>query len=514
VHDRRLGRIWLAATLLQVAVLVGFSALYVFVIDGQRYWAVSDDIYISACYARSIAHGQGAVWYPGTPPVEGFSNPLWTLLLALVQRLPLFREEYLGLFVLLLQIVLLAASSLLSFGVLRRLLALSGAQPELTRLRLAFVLVLSLGWSTLAYWQAEGFELGLVLVFGLWALKLALEPRAGAGRPFAIGLCCGLCLWTRMDGVLACLPALLLLALGPGRALKQLGWCALGAVPLAAALFAARHAVFGEWLPNTYWLKLTGWPLADRLARGVQSNLALLPALALAWAGLALPRVRRALGAALLPVLALLATATATLAYSCHNGGDSWNLRLGYDRFSAPGSLLLGLALVLVLLRFGATPRERLATALVSGAIALSPLFLDPSLTYTARLCSGTFQRGERAFVEFGRAFEACSKPGAKVALGAAGAIVYVSHRGAYDYLGKCDPWVARQPVNHPEMTSGHNKRYEAAIFERYAPEFSRVAPPAACAADYRECLSAGKRIWVRRDSTNALWDKLELVGN
>ena len=512
MQDRRLGRIWLAATLLQVGVLVLFSALYVFVIDGQRYWGVSDDIYISACYARSIAHGAGAVWYPGTPPVEGFSNPLWTLLLALIHRLPFFREEYLGLFVLVVQVVVLACTCRLALRVLRRLLVLSGAPPELTRMRLAGVLVLSLGWSALAYWQAEGFEIGLVLLFALWALQLALEPRPGAARPFVIGALCGLSLWTRMDGVLACAPALILLACGPGFSPRQLGWCALGALPLAAALFLARHAVFGEWLPNTYWLKLSGWPLFERLERGVQSNAPLLPAFALAWAGMALSRVRRALGAALLPVLALLSTATLTVAYSCHNGGDSWNLRLGYDRFSAPGSLLLGLALVLVLLRVGAAPRERLATALGTCVIALSPLLLDPSLSYTVKLCSGKFERGERRFLEFGHAFELCSKPGAKTALGAAGAIVYVSHRGACDYLGKCDPWVARQPVNHPEMTSGHNKRYEAAIFERDKPEFSRLQPPEPFRADYRECRSAGQAIWVRRDSVNALWDKLEIM--
>lgn len=512
--DPRLARLWAGATLLQIAALVFFSSLFVFAIDGQRVWAVSDDIYISSCYARNLAHGAGAVWYPGAPPVEGFSNPLWTLVLALVHALPFFREEQLGLYVLLLQIALLASASWLAFGILRRLLALAGGSLEPAPLRLCALGVLSLGWTSLAFWQADGFEVGLVLLLALFALRLALGGAPTSRRALCIGLLCAACFWTRMDGVLVCLPALLTLLVDRRWAREHLGFCAVGFALPAGALFLLRYAYFGEWLPNTYYLKLSGWPLADRLARGVRSNAALFPALALAWGSCALPRVRLALGAARRPALALLATATLLVAYSCHNGGDSWNLRLGYDRFSAPGAWLLGLLLALAVLRLGATRRERIATALVSGVIALSPLLLDPSLLYTARLCSGTFERSERMLVEYGRAFESCSRPGAKIALGAAGAIVYISHRGAYDFLGKCDPWVARQPINHPEATSGHNKRYVEAIFERYTPEFSRAAPPAPFSADYREYLSGAQHIWVRHDSTNAIPDRLKPVSN
>ena len=70
-----------------------------FRVDGELVFAVSDDIYISACYARNLAAGHGAVWYPGAAPVEGFSNPLWTALLALVHLVPFFRETDLGLYV-------------------------------------------------------------------------------------------------------------------------------------------------------------------------------------------------------------------------------------------------------------------------------------------------------------------------------------------------------------------------------------------------------------------------------
>ncbi len=507
VHDRRLGRIWLAATLFQVAVLVFFAAQYVFGLDGQRCWGVSDDIYISACYARNLAHGAGAVWYPGAAPVEGFSNPLWTLLLALVHALPFFREEQLGLYVLVLQLALVGAIGALAASILRRLLERVGSM-ELGRGRALALFVLSLSLGTLAFWMAEGFEVGLVLLFGLVALRVALREPFGAREARILGLCAGLALWTRMDGVLACAPAALLVALERRWRPGTLAAAALGFGLPAAALFLVRHAVYGEWLPNTYYLKLAGWPLGDRLRQGLGIDWTMLPGLALCWLGLAFRALRERLGALLRPVLALLATATLLVFYSIHNGGDSWGPWLGYDRFTAPAALFLGLALALALLRLPG--RAVVAAALVA---AFAPLALDKHVGDLVRLVRGKTERSEPSFAAFGRALEDCSKPEAKVALGPAGAIVYFSHRGAYDSLGKCDAWVARQPVNSPGLSSGHNKRYLDAIFEREDPEFSYKEPPPRFRARYARCLHAGQTLWVRRDAPNALWDKLQKVG-
>ena len=41
-----------------------------------------DDAFISFRYARNLVEGAGLVWNPGEPPVEGYSNFLWVLLLA------------------------------------------------------------------------------------------------------------------------------------------------------------------------------------------------------------------------------------------------------------------------------------------------------------------------------------------------------------------------------------------------------------------------------------------------
>ncbi|MDP6931537.1 MAG: hypothetical protein QGG40_01415, partial [Myxococcota bacterium] len=65
---------------LLLAVLV---ALY-----GSLGLGLQDDTFISLRYARNLVEGHGLVFNPGEP-VEGYTNFLWTLLLAFVIRLGL-----------------------------------------------------------------------------------------------------------------------------------------------------------------------------------------------------------------------------------------------------------------------------------------------------------------------------------------------------------------------------------------------------------------------------------------
>ena len=77
--------------------VVAAYAVYVFalfwrssaVIDGERYFSLGDDAMISMRYARNFVQGHGLVWNAGERPVEGYTNPLWVLLMAAIHALPL-----------------------------------------------------------------------------------------------------------------------------------------------------------------------------------------------------------------------------------------------------------------------------------------------------------------------------------------------------------------------------------------------------------------------------------------
>jgi hypothetical protein len=73
----------LLALMLPVA-LIGKSDT----LDGVRYWWLADDAMISMRYGRNLAEGLGLVWNAGER-VEGYTNLLWTLFMALVHLTPL-----------------------------------------------------------------------------------------------------------------------------------------------------------------------------------------------------------------------------------------------------------------------------------------------------------------------------------------------------------------------------------------------------------------------------------------
>ena len=508
---------WVFAAAAQVLLLVLLYRQFVYRIDGERVYGLSDDIYIAACYARNLADGYGLVWYPGAPKVEGFSDPLWVGLLAIVHTLPGVREEGLGMYVLLMNAALLAAiSAVLWLGVRRVLVqretdSTSGVGGKCSRPgKWSAIILLGTGLS-MPYWLAEGFEVGLVALLALIAYVLAVRKRDHTNTTVAVGLLAGLAFWARMDALIYFSGSFLLIVINSTRRMRQLAALSLSSLLLVAFLFAARRLYFGQWLPNTYYLKLSGWPLQDRLWTGFRyQNWPVLPQVVLVWVLFAIPRVRRYLGAVTRPVAAALIIFTLSVAYSTSNGGDAWGLKGGYDRFMVTGALFLVLALAVVV-RLAERHNVRrifLAAWLVAlmplATLAIRPARLKSVLTLLK-------SRPERHWSRYGKVFEEVSKPGARLALGAAGAMIYFSHRGGVDLLGKCDPLVAHQPPLPGGTWPEHNKRNDVTVFKARKPEFSSVLPPDEvrkeyCSAEYKSC-----RFWVLRNTAYARWDKLTL---
>src|ERR687886_125857 len=69
-----------------------YAALFIvrtsFVINGERYFVLFDDEMVSMRYARNLTHGYGLVWNPAGERVEGYTNLLWVLYMAVVHLLP------------------------------------------------------------------------------------------------------------------------------------------------------------------------------------------------------------------------------------------------------------------------------------------------------------------------------------------------------------------------------------------------------------------------------------------
>jgi hypothetical protein len=488
--------------LVQVWALARFYRRFIYDEPTGKVFGLADDVYISACFGRSLFAGQGFVWYAGAPRVEGISNPAWSLLLGALQRAPAFSEDRLGLFVVALNALLLAALGWLFARSLAA--ARPGARSGLSTL---LTLLLSPCCAALAYWSAEGFEVALLGVLCLAMLDRALRAHT-ARDAAAIGSMLVLGLSTRMDFILVAAPALLLYGAGrrPRRELALLG---LGCALALTGLLIARRAYYGDWLPNTYYLKATGWPLRARLARGAAQNKALLALVPVLGLVLCIPGARRhALREAPHALAAWLGFGLCVL-YSTYMGGDSWGLFAGYDRHTAVASVLLVWGCIALVHTVPA--RLSVAACALAVLVAALPVLGDAR---GARMREGLFgaspQRGlEREWIRYGKVFQQISRSGARIAVCPAGAIIYFSHRGGVDLLGKLDPYVARLPVaTHKPADNrcwrdapGHNKEDDARVFELRSPEFSRYRPPPGQAQHYGKLKFAGQQFYARPGS-------------
>jgi hypothetical protein len=244
-----------------------------FVVDGRRVFCLFDDAMISMTYARNLVEGYGLNWARQGAPVEGFTHPLWTALMVPVNLLPIALDRR----CLVVQLGCLAVL-LLHVALVRRLVLRHFTLPGARHW--APACVLTAFYYPLNFWSLIGMETGLQALLTTASVLLALDITHGRrNRHLALLLVGAVAVLLRMDMALLVVAVQgYLLACGElprGESEERRGWL-LGAALLAASVAAYtlfRLAYFHELLPNTYYLKLGGIPLAVRLLRGGSSLL-------------------------------------------------------------------------------------------------------------------------------------------------------------------------------------------------------------------------------------------------
>ncbi|MGZ3428259.1 MAG: hypothetical protein ACXVCV_16515, partial [Polyangia bacterium] len=215
---------------------------------------VTDDAFISFVYSRNLAqHGQ-LVFNLGEHPVEGYTNFLWTVLLAAFMKLGLLPE--------LMSRVLGTAFGVATLGTVAWLSR--RAHGEDWSPWDALPALLLAGVPGYACWSSGGLETQmfafLVTLGAAWHLEEILDeqpPRLRSAVAFALAAL------TRPEGsllfALTALHRLLVMLarrkLTIGRA--ELRW--IGAfLVLVVPHFLWRRWYYGWWLPNTFYIKSSG----------------------------------------------------------------------------------------------------------------------------------------------------------------------------------------------------------------------------------------------------------------
>ncbi len=503
-----------------------YAAIFIFKssfkIGDVRYFSLFDDDMISMRYAANLAHGYGLRWNPGGEKILGFTNPLWVLYMAFFHLLPIAAAK-----VSLCIQVSGALFLLLNLFVVRAICTelMPGARS------VAIVaMTLTAFYGPLDNWALQGTEVSILTLVVSVSVWLALMAAKSETRPMPIYLLLGISTLIRLDMVVFSGVLLLAMAAMQRRQWRRhllLGGVTLGAFLIVQAGFNLFY--YGDLLPNTYYLKMMGFPLLLRIQRGVRVGiLFLLPWIPIVLA-LGLSGLRRHLRRAWL----LAAAIAAQCAYSIWVGGDAWEWYGGSNRY-----ISIAIPLVFVLGAIGIEGvAERLVNRNVSsagvwirnltlGASAAIFLFLvNCSHLQTNFLLKRPVQTdGNEDMVRQALLLRELTDDHATVAVVWAGAAPYFSGREAIDLLGKSDSKIAHEQMHvDPVLMArsfgfwpGHLKwDYDYSIGQLKPDvvlQLWAVSPDSITdlSRDYAPVKVAGFTWYVRRTSDHILWTKLQ----
>jgi hypothetical protein len=525
-----------------------YAAVFIYqtiiVINGQHYFFLFDDAMISMQYARNLAQGHGLVFNAGGEHVEGYSNPLWVVYMALFHLLPISTNA------IILAIQVSGAIFLgLNLFLVRRITAFMLDQSG----NLAFFLVplvavfLTAFYYPLNQWGLLGIEVSVLALLVSVVVWMALNQLKQQRFSIWLYVLLGVCTLVRIDMLALGLSTWVFLVVVDARnRRKNLLW---GFVLLAVFMIGQtifRYFYYGDLLPNTYYLKMTGAPLILRLERGVYAFfkfawnlnpiLILLPFIYLLF------RRDKA-------TWYLFLVLAAQVAYSIYVGGDAWEHRGGANRFIAIAMPVFMILFVLTLEKIRQIFLEHMASdphplnqrwvgplsqaALVFFALLslvnFNTLLDFNSLAYATLMKPSIYVTGQEKILRIALFVKENTTPDATVLAVAAGGVPYFSERTTYDLLGKSDRVIAREPM-HIDLSAGllnfrpgHNKWDYAHSIGELKPDIipevwqGTLAEAQPYLKDYTVIKMEDFKRWlpdgvmyVRTGSPNILWDKLQ----
>lgn len=517
--------------IIQILILIfflGYGSLFIyrtsFRVEGKRYFCLFDDAMISMTYARNFARGNGLVWHPAGNRVEGYTNLLWVLYMSLFHLLPLdisrvsLGIQISGLLFLFLNLILVRK---LCEKIAGKFSPVSLGAMALT----AFYLPLN-------NWGLQGMEVSfLALLVNLAVLETwtRLEYRESSLAAFVL---LGIGILVRLDMVVPFMALFIFHLFIDTRNKNRVLLLSV----LLLFLFLGSQTIFRlfyywDFLPNTYFLKMSDIPLKMRIVRGgivlllfiwkFNWLLFLLPLL-----GLISLRERKIMLPFLLIIFQLL--------YSVYAGGDTWEWWGGSNRFI---SIIMPLQFVMlsyflleVITRFMnklgklSTPNQSVAYlvfgVLIVGALINTNAIRGPSaLREWLLMDSPLHVEDHKEKIEEAFLVKRITNPNARVAVAWGGIPIYFSERQGVDLLGKNDRKIAREPMKEissfHQFTPGHLKRDYAWSIGKLKPdlvaELTRSPEEAEPFLEeaYQPFITDRFHMYILKDSPNILWDEV-----
>ncbi len=464
MNDRRIQLVAFLTVLMTFLWLVG------------HFWWTCDDAFISFRYVKHLTRGDGLIFNPGeAPPVEGFSNLLWILLLSLPYSFGISLPVAANVLSALAGVVLIGLVA--RFAVVRLESGLAGA------------LATSLFLATLppfVIWSTSGLE-SMPFALAVFATYSALVLHPEKPRLLLASICAICAALLRADGALWCGVAFLA-ALLPwywkGRWPLLRGVLITGVIlsVVVALHFLWRHDYYGEWMPNTARVKAGYSSLrGERGLNYLLSFLLAVPSIALVIVWVSIGSVRKGTRSMVVPSALLFVLINC--GYAIYVGGDF----MAMGRFFIP-------SLPFVALLFAAACRGIGHPALIAafaganvglglaGCLDLLPVSEDLRQRFHFRW-NGPQARSEIAQWEFmdaqaklwsdlGRALSIHTEPGESLIRGNIGATGFHSELVLLDQNGLVIPEVAGSSQPLKKASPGHDRRVDPEFFFSWGPTY------------------------------------------
>ena len=553
--------IWIVGIFLIGLAYILYAADFIkqssFLVDDVRYYALFDDSMISMTYARNLAEGAGMVWNAGGERVEGISNPLWVVFMAFFHLFPIPEAK--------MSLVFQVSGIMLFLWCLLFVVKISLHLLPDNKLGVLLAVLMTAFYYPFSIWNLLGVEVSLLLLIMAAATWEALKVLKTRRFSCWLYLLLGVGTLVRFDMVVAFVVIWGWMVLFDSEnRFMHLKWGFGSFLTFLGGQTILRWLYYGEWLPNTYYLKMTGYPFILRIQRGFSVLLDFIRSLKFPYY--------------LLPLFVFLfknkkmtgllfTLFAAQCAYSVYVGGDAWEYRGGSNRFISIGMpfffilyTVTAIYLFGFFMRLFDTVAEKiiknkgihrfiLKFASVGGGVALV-LFSLMSILYFNRLIDrGSlrydlqhpsnrnnplryafleerpfFTKGSERYVKDALIIRSVTTPDATVALVAAGNLSYFLHRESIDLLGKSDVYIARQPVrisidpeNFLDFRPGHNKWDYAYSIGQLKPDviveifkYSDNTTADPYLGDYEAHFINGHPTYFLTSSPNILWDLVQ----
>jgi hypothetical protein len=491
-NERNLLKLVLAAAAI---IYLAFIIRTSFIINDERYFTLVDDAMISMRYAKHLAQGHGLTWNISEAPVEGFTNLGWTLYLALLHLFPIPASK-ISLAVMLTSLVILLVNIHTVWRIAGVLLPGSKHAPILAALVTAF-------YFPLFFWSLRGMEMGLLTLLVNLSILLAISQNKTA----PIGILLALAILVRMDAVIsAVLITLYLFTKNKRSAIVP----AVSVIAASLLILWFQKTTFGDFLPVTYYQKVTGFTMWDRILHGVYVFIQFatrdtLFLFLFSLAGLLFYKMQRSREALLLTGIFL-----AQCAYSIYVGGDYAEPETNFaNRFITQGMpaliLLFSWVSSRVLSDVATGQAQDFSIPKLNPAIPLSfivLLIICGQVWFNYSINNAPLLVADIRRVKLGLSIAEYTSPDAVIAVHAAGQIPYYSERTTIDLLGLNDPVVAKGPA-HGEFYPGHNKWDYAYSIGKLQPDLiaDNFVPLGAFMRGNDQYYKLSNGIYIRKDS-------------